>query len=332
MPDNPTDSEAPSSGASERGRGARTPASIPLKGWLDIVWRIKGKIRDDSLSIVAAGVAFYGFLASIPALGAVIALYAYIAEPGEVQAHIAGLSDVLPAEVVPLLQEQAMRMAEQENKAGWGALVALLFALWGSARGVKALIMGLNVAYGEPERRGFVKLNAFALLLTFGGVIGGLLLFVLVAIFPGVLQFVGLGAVATTLLQLIRWPFLLVVFLAGLAFIYRYGPCRSDAKWRWASPGALVSTALWAIGSVGFSLYVSYFGNYDKTYGALGAVVIFLMWLFVSAFVILIGAELNREMERQTREDTTTGDPEPIGERGAYAADTVGESLGETAP
>lgn len=310
----------------EHGREAEKPASIPPRGWIDILWRTKQQVTQDALSIVAAGVAFYAFLAAIPALAALLALYAFFSEPSQVQEHIRGLEGIIPGEVLPMLEEQTTRMASAESGAGWGAILAIGVALYGASRGIKGLILGLNVAYHEEDRRNFFRLTGLSILMTLIAIVGGVLLFGLVAVLPGVLNFLGLGDVLDGLLRLLRWPLLLAIFLTLLALMYRFGPFRSNPQWRWASPGAILSTVLWAIGSVGFSIYVSHFGNYNKTYGALGAVVIFMLWLYLSAFVILLGAELNREMERQTRSDTTTGDPEPMGERGAFAADSLGDS------
>ena len=314
--------------AHERGRGrhAAKPSDVPPTGWLDILARTKQQISEDNLSIVAAGVAFYAFVAVVPALAATIAIYGLISDPSQVARHIESLARVLPGEVLPLLREQMTRIAGNSQAAGIGAIVGFAFALYSSANAIKALISGLNIAYDEEEKRGFFKLSLIAFVLTIGGIFGVLFAVTLVAVLPGLLQHLPIGSAAETVLNVLRWPLLFVFALAGLAVMYRFGPCRNDARWRWVSWGAATATLLWLVASGAFSLYVSKFASYDKTYGPLGSVVIFLMWLYLSAFVVLLGAEMNSEMERQTLKDTTKGGEKPLGERGAQSADTVGPS------
>jgi membrane protein len=320
--------------AHERGRGrhAEKPTDIPKAGWLDILSRTKQQLTEDNLSIVGAGVAFYAFVAVVPALAAVISVYGLIADPTQVGEQITAMARVLPGEVLPLLEEQMKRLTTNSDAAGIGALVGVLLAIYGTANGMKALISGLNIAYDEEEKRGFFKLSLVALVLAVAAIIGAVIAVGLVAVLPSVLEHLRLGAAAEQLLSWARWPVLVGGFMAALAVIYRYAPSREDAKWNWVSPGALLATILWLIGSGLFSLYVSKFASYDKTYGSLGTVVVFMMWLFISAFVILIGAELNAELERQTVKDTTKGEPQPLGSRGAEAADTVGPSRDEIPP
>lgn len=334
----PVDSDkpavSPAQAKAERGRGrhADKPTEVPKQGWLDVLSRTKQQLNEDNLTIVAAGVAFYAFVAFVPALAVLIALYGLIADPAQVADHITSLASVLPGEVVPLLRDQMMRIAGDSTAAGWGAVIGVLVALYSSANATKAIITGLNIAYEEEERRSFLKLSAIAIVLTLGAIVGVVLAIGLVAVLPPVLESMRLGDNVSTVLNLLRWPLLVAGFIAGLAVLYRYGPCRDDAKWRWISPGALLATGLWIAGSALFSLYVSKAGSYDKVYGPLGAVVVFLMWLFISAFVVLIGAELNSELERQTSKDTTKGPQEPLGTRGAQAADTVGPSREQLRP
>jgi membrane protein len=296
---------------------------------MDVFARVLRNLKVDHLPIVAAGVAFYAFLAFVPALAAIIALYAFIAEPAQAQEHVRTLGKVLPADGLALLERQVGRMTSNNRGAGWSAIIAIVFALWGSARGVKGLMQGLNVAYHEREDRNFFVLNGVALLLTFGAMVTSILLLALVAVLPGVLGFVGLGGFSAVLVQIARWGLLVLLFLALLGAVYRYGPSRAKAQWRWLSPGAVLSTALWLLGSIGFSIYVRSFGDFDATYGALGAVVVLMLWLFLSAFAILLGAEVNSELERQTRQDSTTSPDQPMGSRGAYSADTLGKTREE---
>ena len=311
---------------SNRGRHADAPTQVPPQGWLDILTRTKDQIVADNLSVVAAGVAFYGFVAVVPALASIIGLYALVSDPAQVRDHIAALTQVVPQEVMPLLEEQMTRIAGDQQAAGWSFALGLGLALYSSSRAVIAMITGLNIAYDEVEKRSFIKLNLVAFALTMFVVVGSLLAIGLVAVLPSVLAHLPISANTESLLGWLRWPVLLGGFMIALAVMYRYAPSRNEPQWRWVSAGALLGTGLWLAGSAAFSFYVSQFGSYDQTYGSLGAIVVFLLWLFLSAFVILVGAELNSEMERQTLEDTTDAPAEPIGQRGAQAADTVGPS------
>lgn len=309
-----------------RGRDAESPTELPKRGWLDILSRTKQQLNEDNLTIVAAGVAFYSFVAVVPALAATISIYGLIADPAQVTENLQTLSRVLPHEVMPLLQEQMTRIVGDNQKAGWGAVVGVALAIYSSASATKALIQGLNIAYDEEERRGFFKLLFLSLGLTFAAIVGVLLVIALGGLLPAALNWFGVSSGVETLLNWLRWPVLVLLFVGALGGIYRFGPCRESPEWRWLSWGAGAATLLWIIGSAAFSLYVSKFGSYDKTYGSLGAVVVFLFWLYLTAFVVLLGAELNSEMERQTKRDTTTDPKKPLGKRGAYAADTVGEA------
>ena len=312
-----------------RGRNATTPTEVPKEGWLDILTRTKQQLGEDNLTIVAAGVAFYGFVAVVPALAATVAIYGLAADPSQVTDQITGLASVLPDETLPLLQDQMVRITSNDSAAGIGAIVGVLLALYSSANATKALISGLNIAYDETEKRSFLKLTLIALVLTIGGIIAAALAIALVAVLPSVLERLHITSGVELLLNIVRWPLVVGGFMASLAVVYRYGPCRNDAQWKWVSPGAIVAAVLWLIGSGLFSLYVTKFASYDKTYGPLGAVVVFLMWLYISALTVLIGAEFNSEMERQTKRDTTEGSEKPLGQRGANSADTVGPSREE---
>ena len=309
-----------------RGRQAETPGEIPSKGWLDILFRTHRQLSEDNLSIVAAGVAFYTFLAVVPALAALVGIYALVADTQNIAEHLAVLSRTLPREVMPLLDEQIKRIAADDQKAGWSALIGLALALFGSSKAITALITGLNITYDEEEKRGFFKLQGLSLLFTLIGIVGAVIIIALLALLPSALEHIALSENLATTLGWLRWPALLALFVVSLSALYRFAPCRRAAKWIWASPGAVVASVFWVLGSALFSIYVSKFGGYDKTYGSLGAVVVFLLWLYLSAYVILLGAELNAEMERQTLKDTTQGKPKPLGQRDAYAADTVGIS------
>ena len=310
-----------------RGREAERPREIPSRGWLDIARRVKRQMGEDRLSIIAAGVAFYGLLAVFPGLVALVGLYGLIADPAQVEQHAAALAAILPPDAAKIITAQLHDLASTDRTAlGLGAIAGILLALWSASSAVRTLMEALNVAYDEEESRGTIRFYATALALTFGGVLALLLALALVAGLPAVLKVIGMNWLAEWAVALARWPLLAALAIVGFAVVYRYGPSRSKPRWRWVSWGAGVAVALWIVGSAAFSLYVTRFGNYNETYGTAGAVVILLMWFLLSSYAILIGAEINAEMERQTRKDTTAGNERPLGARGAYAADTVGES------
>ena len=316
----------------DRGRHADDPTELTKKGWLDIFWRTKAQLDEDNLSIVAAGVAFYAFVAVVPCLAVAIAIYALMADASTLTQHLDMLSRVMPGEVMPMIEEQVTRIAQNNTAAGISAILGVLIALYSSSNATKALISGLNIAYDEREKRGFIKLGLTAIVLTLSMIAGVILVIGLITVLPAVLSRIGISGGAETALKILRWPLLIGIFMTGVAAVYRFGPCRQKPQWKWVSPGAIMASALWVIGSALFSLYVSKFGSYDQTYGSLGAVVVFLMWLYLSAYVVLLGAELNSEMERQTVKDTTDGAPKPLGERDAYAADTVGPEHEQVKP
>ena len=326
---NQNDSAPRANRESGRGRHADKPSEVPARGWLDILSRTKQQLAEDNLSIVAAGVAFYAFSAAVPALAAVVAIYALVSDPQRVSEQIASLGQIVPGEVMPLLEEQMTRLTSDNQTAGIGLAISLAIALYGSSRAIQAMIIGLNIAYGEREKRGFFKLKLVSLGLTLLAIVGAVLAIGLVAVLPSLLNFLPLSGDTSALLGWLRWPVLVLGFMIALAVLYRFAPSRNEPQWRWVTWGAGVGTLLWVLGSLAFSLYVGKFGSYDKTYGSLGAVVVFLMWLFLSAYAILVGAELNAEMERQTVKDTTDAPQEPMGQRGAVAADTVGPSREE---
>lgn len=307
---------------SRSGDDALSPTDVPPMGWYEIGRRTLHEVSRDRVLAVAAGVTFYGLLALFPALAAFVSLYGLVAAPGTVVEHLAILGAVMPTEAYELIRDQALKLTSKGGQQlGLSLAVSLLLSIWSANAGMKAMFDALNVAYGEDEKRGFVVLNLVSLAFT-----AGVLLFALLGIFsvvavPLLLDRLYLGSVAEPLIQIGRWPALFVVLVAGLAILYRFGPSREQAQWRWVSPGALLAVAVWIVASIMFSWYVANFGNYDKTYGTLGAVIGLMMWMWISATIILVGAELNAESERQTYEDTTQGPPAPIGMRGADVAD-----------
>jgi membrane protein len=308
-----------------RGRDASRPRDIPKAGWKDILKRTKKETSRDYMSLVAGGVAFYGLLAIFPALAAVVSIWGLVADPATVEQQLSGAMGFLPPQAAEILRSQLQGVAGQSGAGlGLGVAIGILGALWSAAKGTKALMQGLNIAYDEEERRGFLKLNAIALALTFGAMLFAIVTLGLIAVLPAVLNVMNISGTIATAITLLKWPVLLAVIVVGLAVLYRYAPSRDQPEWRWVSWGAGVGTALWLVGSIAFSVYVQNFGNYDKTYGSVGAIVVLMMWFWLTAYSILLGAELNAEMEHQTKRDTTRGAPRPMGERDAHAADTLG--------
>jgi membrane protein len=313
-------------GSYRPGEQAERPTEVPARGWWQITRRAVREASTDHVPMLAAGVAFFGFLAIPPALIAVLTVYGLIADPNQVAYQINTLAGALPSQAQPLVADQLREVASSSGRGlGVGLLVSLLGALWSASAGMSNLIKAVNIAYDEQETRGFLKLRAVGLTLTLGGVVFVVVTVALVAAVPALLDALPLGIVGTVLAQLVRWVLLIFVVVGALAVIYRLAPDRDDPKFGWATPGALVAVVLWLLGSVGFSLYVNNFGSYNKTYGALAGVVVFLLWLYLTSYIVLLGAEINAEAEKQTRSDTTTGPAVPMGERRAVAADTLAE-------
>lgn len=290
-----------------RGRGARAPGEIPTSGWRDILWRVKDRISADNLSIISAGVAFYALLAIFPALIALVGLYGMVFDPQQVSQHLSALTSVLPGEAANLIGRQLSEVTSMEpTSLGVGSIVAVLFALWSASAGMRTLMTALDVAYGEKETRGTIRFYGTSLLLTLAAVLGGIVAIGTIVAIPVALRFLGLSEGLENIVAYGRWPLLAAVMLVGLAILYRYGPDCRTPKWRWLTPGAVLAMLLWIAGSALFSLYVTQFGSYNKTYGSMGAVVILMTWFLLTAYIVLIGAEINAETERQTRRDTRT--------------------------
>lgn len=313
--------------AASRGRQAPQPTGIPKAGWKDIAWRVYEESDKDNLSMIAAGVAFYAFLAMFPALASLVSLYGLLADPQTVAAQVESLAAVIPQEARTIVHDQLGQVSGGSGGAlSLGFAFSLLLTLWAATKGTKALITAFNIAYDEREKRGFFKLNAIAVGLTLALLVFVIVALLLVAAVPAIIGFLPLPGWAEWTVRLLRWPILFGFVVGALALLYRYAPSRDQPQWRWASPGALVATALWLLGSIAFSIYVANFGDYNKTYGALAAVVVLMLWFYITAYALLIGAEINAETERQTRRDTTTGPEHAMGRRGAHAADTLGEA------
>jgi membrane protein len=306
------------------GRLADHPHDIGHHGWREILKRLLGDINRDNLSLMSAGVAFYALLSLAPGFTALIALYGLVFDTSEVQRQVQYMEGMMPQEARRLIADQLTHIVQASNsKLGLGLVVSLAIALWSANSGTSSLMSALNVAYAEEERRSLLHYYASSLVLTLAFIVFGIASLLLVAIIPAVVGLLPFGDFGKTIVNWVRWPVLIVLFALGLAFIYRYAPCRREPRWRWVSWGAVAATALWIGGSALFSLYVGEFASYDKTYGSLGAVVVLLMWFYFSAFAVLLGGELNAEMEHQTARDTTRPPRKPMGKRGAFVADTL---------
>ncbi|MBU8539308.1 YihY/virulence factor BrkB family protein [Roseomonas tokyonensis] len=311
-------------GATGQGRSADAPSEIPALGWWQILKRTLSQASEDRLLTEAAGITFYTLLALFPALAALVSLYALVADPTTIQGHLDALAGIVPGGGMDIITEQVQRVAQSaDGTLGFGAIAGLLVSLWSANQAAKALFDALNVVYEEHEKRSFITLTLTTLTFTLGFILFAILTMVAVVAVPVVLNFIGLGSTAETLLAYGRWPVLLVLVALVLACLFRWGPSRASAKWRWVSWGSAFAALAWLGASAGFSWYVANFGSYNETYGSLGAVVGFMTWIWISAIVILFGAELNAEMEHQTARDTTTVPDRPMGSRGAEMADTV---------
>ncbi|MBB2682683.1 YihY/virulence factor BrkB family protein (plasmid) [Rhizobium sophoriradicis] len=312
----------------DHGRSAATPEAIPLSGLRDVFWRVFHEILHDRVTLIAAGVTFYLLLAIFPALAALVSLYGLVADPVTISEHLRELVVLLPPGAFDLLADQIKALVERgESTLGIAFFVGLAIALWSTHNGTLAIFDAMNVAYEEDEKRSLVRLNLIGLCFTLCAVFFAVLMVALVGVMPLVLSYLWLDQFKEQMALLLRWPLLLLVVAVAVTLVYRIGPSREPARVRWMTWGAALTTVTWAAMSLGFSFYLEHFANYNATYGALGALIGFLVWIWLSVVILIIGAELNAELEHQTAKDTTTGQPLPMGARGAYVADTLGETV-----
>lgn len=310
---------------SGRGRQADRPLAIPPRGWKDILLRTYKDFSQDRLSYVAGGVSFFILVALIPGLTAFISLYGLLAEPATVQNHLRLLEGLIPSDAFSLVGGEIERIAGQGALTlGVASIVSVGVALWSANAGTKALLDGLNVAYNEDEKRGFVRLTLVSFAFTLGAIaflaLGG----TGIVVVPILLGVVGLGGTAEALISWLRWPILFLFVTVALAALFRYGPSRRAPKWRWVTIGSAVATGIWLAASALFSWYLANFADYSATYGSLGAVIGLMMWLWITMTLILAAAKFDAESEHQTARDSTVGREKPIGTRGAVVADTIG--------
>jgi membrane protein len=307
------------------GRYSRNPFQIPWAGWKDILWRAYVRTGEDRLLPTAAGVVFFGLLAIFPAITALVSSYGLFANPSTIGANLQTLAPMLPEGAFQIVQDQISRVLSKGNsQLGATFLFGLGLAIWSANAGVKAVIDALNVAYEEREKRSFLKLNLISLAFTIGGIAALLLMAGAVVAFPLALDHIGLEPESQFVVSTARWPLLFVVLVIALGVLYRFGPSRRPPRWEWLSVGTLAGALLWIVGSALLSWYLSNFGNYDATYGSLGAAIGLMIWMWMSAIVVLCGAELNSEIEHQTALDTAVGPPKPLDTRGAVNVDALG--------
>jgi membrane protein len=309
------------------GRHATRPSHIPWRGWRQVIRRTYLEMISDRISLVAAGCAFYATLALFPAITMLISVYGMIFDPLTVEPQLQVVREFLPPAAFTLIAERVHTLVSQGKATlGVSLLVSTAIALWSSSTGTKSLLSALNMAYEEQERRGFLGFQAVGLIMTLGGILGATIALVILVFLPVVIEFVGLDAYTKALVRIVSLVLLITFVLTSLSLLYYFGPSRRSAKWHWITPGSSIATVLWLAASILLSLYVGHIASYDTSYGPIGAVVGVMMWFWVCAYAVLLGAELNAELELQTLEDTTTGPPKPLGKRGAFVADHVAEN------
>lgn len=313
------------------GREAESPSEIPKRGWKDILWRVKREASDDAVGFQAAGVAFYLLVALVPALAALAGVYGLVADRSTVAEQVSHLHGLMPPDVLELIKTEMGNIAGQDAAAGWALVLGLGLAFWGGSKGMDSIIAALNVVYDEKETRGFVKRKLLSLGLTVGAIVFLATVVLLMVVAPVVLRYLGLSTFSESLISFLRWPVAFLGALTALAVLYRFAPCRSKPRWKWVAPGSALAALGWVLACAGLTLYYSREGGAEsKTYGSLTAVVLLMTWFYISAYVVLMGGELNAETEHQTARDSTVGGPDPIGQRGAYVADTIGVVAGES--
>lgn len=309
----------------DRGRSAKSPWAMPLSGWKDVLIRTAREASKDNAGLIAAGVAFYAFIAIVPILGAIVLSYGLIATPATVLLNMQSLAKFLPGEIATLIADQLIDVVTSSSRRkGLGIVIALAISLFGARNASGAIIKALNIAYEEEEKRGFFKVTLLALGITAALVVGALIAVGLITAMQFLTSLMPDAApVARGGLRLLGGLLILGGATAGAATLYRYAPCRAKAQWRWLTPGTLLTALGWLGLFLGFGLYLSKVADYNATYGSLGAAVAVLTFVYLASYIFLFGAELNSELEHQTARDTTAGEPEALGGRGAWSADHV---------
>ncbi|MEO6298927.1 MAG: YihY/virulence factor BrkB family protein [Paracoccaceae bacterium] len=308
-----------------RGRDAETPSAIPAKGLKDVLWRVWKSLTQDHVMLIAGGITFYILLALFPALVAFMSIYGIFLDPATAVDQAQSLRGFVPPAAVDMIAEQLARLTTKRSETlTLGLILSLTIAFWSANGGVKAMIGGLNFAYNEREKRSFLRLNTVAFAFTLGAMALMMLLFVTLALMPVMLAVLHLGPVGDRVILLLRWPLLVMTLGLALTVLYRHGPSRRSPEWRWVTWGSAFATISWLIMSIAFTTYLDRIANFNATYGALAAPIGFLFWVWLSMIVVILGGEINGELEHQTAMDTTTGPDRPMGKRGAVMADTLG--------
>lgn len=311
----------------DHGRYAQSPSQLPARGLWDVLWRVYSEVLADRVTLVAAGATYFILLSLFPGMGLLVSIYGLISDPADLALQMGFLGDILPPGTFGLILPQLEALVSKgKSELSFAFGLSLVLAFWSATSGVKALFDAMNIAYGETEKRSFMRLNLLAFGFTLAAILVIMLLTAIIGILPLVLEALYLDQWTEFLARIARWPFVLLLTGGATIVIYRYGPSREKAKLRWLTWGAAFSTLTWAITTIGFSIYLLNFASYNATYGALGAFVGFMVWTWLSITILIVGAELNAELEHQTTCDSTTGAPVPMGERGAVMADTVGEA------
>jgi len=308
-----------------KGHQADTPAEMPRAAWKDIAARTYKRVWDDNVGLVAAGVAFYSFFALLSLLGLIVLSYGFIADPRTVIEHMRALTAVLPTDVAQIIGDQLMTAVKaSEGMKGLGILLAFVVAIYGGTNGAAAVLTALNIAYEEKEERSLWRFYLLAVSMTLAALVVALSLLAATAAIAFLQRLLPATPDALVIAGKLAGYVILTLLAAGIAAtLYRFGPSREDAKWKWITPGSVFAAVAWLLLTIGFGFYVSNFTNYSASYGSLGAVVALLTWMYLSAYAFIVGAELNSEIEHQTAKDSTTGHPQPLGDRGAWAADNV---------
>ena len=311
-----------------RGRHATSPLQIPWLGWKDVLSRTWAEIFDDRLLSVAASIAFFAILAIAPGISVLFSIYGLAGDATLRPEQLTAIMALLPDGAQQIVLDQALRLSEHpQGKLSWNLLLGVAVAGWSANAAVKGLFDGLNVIYDETEKRSFIKFNAISMMATIGGILLLLSAMVIIAVTPVILQYLPLASALEASITYLRWPIFYLFGAMAIAILYWIGPSRRPPRFIWVVPGALIAALLWGVVSAAFSWYVARLGNYSAMYGSLATIIVFMTWLWISAAIVLVGAELNAELEHQTAQDTTVGRAKPLGARGATVADNVGPPI-----
>lgn len=309
---------------SSAGRYAKTPTDMPKKGWKEIGKRVKGRFDEHSVSLVAAGITFYILLALFPAITALVAVYGLIADPATIQSQVSNLQGIVPSGALGVIQSQLERLTSQTNSSlSIAFAVSLLLSIYSSTKGVKALFTAMNIAYEEKDERGFIKKNLISMAFVVASIVLAILAIATLVVIPSVLSLLPLPSGVTVLVAVVPPLVLALLAIAWVAGLFRFGPDRRSAKFKWLTPGAVLTILGWVAASLAFSFYASNVKNFDATYGSMASIIVFLMWTWIMMIVLLAGAELNAQLEHQTGVDTTVGEDREPGDRRAELADHI---------